>query len=370
MLSYDYYREVIIMKQLVITLTDEERQALEKIRDCHPKPYMRERATAILKVADGRSVNWVAQHGLSKPRYPKAIYRWVKSYMKHGIDVLYRKKYHRTPKLSTEEQEALRDMLHRPPHLFGQSGNRWTLKKIKAAFPELSCYTLSGIWRLLKQLEIRYKRGRLHITSPDKRYNEKKQWIEEAKREAKTNPQEVVTLFGDEKTYHRNPTVSCSAYGDVGTSQPTGISTPGSNTQRRIGGVMNVVDGSVWFCQRSTFGVKALVNEMFQVADWIRGSHPQVKQINLIWDCWPSHFHPDVLLAAHRAGITLIPLPTYSPWENPIEKLWRWLCQEVLHMHDCSDKWHALWDRVDDFLRQFENGSQALLQYVGLLGHF
>lgn len=62
MLSYDYHLAVIIMKQLIIALTDEERQALEKVRDRHPKPYMRERATAILKVADGRSVNWVAQH--------------------------------------------------------------------------------------------------------------------------------------------------------------------------------------------------------------------------------------------------------------------------------------------------------------------
>jgi len=355
------------MRKYVVTLTDDERQDLEEIRDRHPKPYMRERATAILKVAEGCSPHYVAMNCLLKPRDPDAVYGWINSYLKYGIDGLYRKKHHRIPKLSTEEQEALKDMLHRPPHLFGQPGSRWTLKKIKAAFPQLSCYTLSGIWRLLKRLGIRYKRGRLHITSPDTRYNEKKKWIEEAKEEARANPQEVVTLFGDEKTYHRNPTVSCSAYGDQGTSQPTGICTPGSNTQRRIGGVMDVVDGSVWFSQRSTFGVKALVDEMFAVADWVRSSHPQVKQVNLIWDCWPSHFHPDVLLAAHRAGITLIPLPTYAPWENPIEKLWLWLCQEVLHMHDCAGKWRVLWVRVDDFLRQFENGSQALLQYVGLL---
>jgi hypothetical protein len=26
-------------------------------------------------------------------------------------------------------------------------------------------------------------------------------------------------------------------------------------------------------------------------------------------------------------------LPTYAPWLNPIEKLWRWLRQDVLKMH-------------------------------------
>jgi hypothetical protein len=248
-----------------------------------------------------------------------------------------------------------------------QFGSRWTLEKIRTAFPSLCDYSLSGIWRLLRRLNIAYKRGRLHITSPDTHYNEKMEWVKAAKARAYANPDEVVTLFGDEKTYRRVPTVSCSTYGSVGTCQPTANSTPGSNTQRRIGGVMNIADASVWYTQRSRLGVKALVQEMYEVADWFHSSHPLLKEINLIWDCWPVHFHPDVMLAAYRAGITLIPLPTYAPWENPIEKLWRWLCQEVLHMHHYSAAWHALWKMVEDFLSQFAHGSQELLQYVGLL---
>jgi len=357
---------MIAKKKYVITLTEDERQQLEKSRDTHKKPYMRERCVAILKVAEGFSPHYVAKHCLLKERDPDSVYGWVKSYQHHGILGLSRKAYHRCS-LSDDLKQQLAEMLHRPPHLFGQSGNRWSLKKVKAAFPLFASYTLSGIWRLLKRLKLNYKRGRLHITSPDKRYNEKKEWIESAKDDAQTKPDEVVTLLGDEKTYHRNPTVSCCAYDYAGTNQPTGISTPGKNTQRRIGAVMNIVSGSVWYVQRSTFGVQALVNEMTEVAVWVRSSHPKVREINLIWDCWSCHYHPDVLLAAHRAGITLIPLPTYAPWENPIEKLWRWLCQEVLHMHDCADAWRTLWERVDEFLRQFEHGSFELLQYVGLL---
>ena len=358
------------MGKYSIALTEDERHKLDKIRDRHPKPYMRERAVAILKVAEGYSPHYVAMNCLLKPRDPDAVYGWINNYLASGVDGLKRKKYCR-PSFSPQEMKALEDMLHRPPCLYDQWGNRWTLAKIKVAsayvLPRLSDYTLSGIWRLLGRLGMRYKRGRLHITSPDARYNEKKAWIEDAKQEARATPQEVVTLLGDEKTYRRVPTVSCCAYADKGTKQPTSVSTPGSNTQRRISGVMNIVDGSVWHIQRSVLGVKALTAMLALVADWVRSSHPQVRKINLIWDCWPVHFHPDVLLAAHRVGITLIPLPTYAPWENPIEKLWRWLCQEVLHMHDCSGNWHALWDRVDDFLNQFENGSQELLQYVGLL---
>jgi len=36
---------------------------------------------------------------------------------------------------------------------------------------------------------------------------------------------------------------------------------------------------------------------------------------------------------ARQEGITLVYLPTYAPWLNPIEKLWRKAYQEVLHLH-------------------------------------
>ncbi|MCB8937396.1 MAG: transposase [Ardenticatenaceae bacterium] len=65
--------------------------------------------------------------------------------------------------------------------------------------------------------------------------------------------------------------------------------------------------------------------------------------------------------------VQLLPLPTYASWLNPIEKLWRWLKQEVLHLHRFSDDWPELREVVASFLDQFATGSDALLRYVGLL---
>jgi hypothetical protein len=62
-------------------------------------------------------------------------------------------------------------------------------------------------------------------------------------------------------------------------------------------------------------------------------------------------------------------LPTYSPWLNPIEKLWRWLKQDVLHLHRHADHVPALRALVLDFLAQFQDGSSDLLRYVGLRKH-
>ena len=52
---------------------------------------------------------------------------------------------------------------------------------------------------------------------------------------------------------------------------------------------------------------------------------------------------------------------------NPIEKLWRWARQTVLHRHRLPDRWDELKHRVACFFDQFKDGSQDLLRYVGLL---
>jgi len=46
---------------------------------------MRERASAILKIASGQTARQVALVGLLKPRYPKAVYRWVNRFKANGI---------------------------------------------------------------------------------------------------------------------------------------------------------------------------------------------------------------------------------------------------------------------------------------------
>lgn len=72
-------------KPLVLVLTPKQRDELEWARDHHPKPYARERAAALLKIADGRSGRDVALHGLLKPRDPDTIYEWVRRYKKEGL---------------------------------------------------------------------------------------------------------------------------------------------------------------------------------------------------------------------------------------------------------------------------------------------
>lgn len=63
-----------------LALNPHERQDLEQIRDHDPRPYLRERAAALLKVADGMAALQVARVGLLKPRHPETILLWLNDY--------------------------------------------------------------------------------------------------------------------------------------------------------------------------------------------------------------------------------------------------------------------------------------------------
>ena len=72
--------EVTPMTRRTLKLEPTERAELERIRDHDPRPYMRERAAALLKIADGLSPHWVARWGLLKTRDPDTVYSWLDSY--------------------------------------------------------------------------------------------------------------------------------------------------------------------------------------------------------------------------------------------------------------------------------------------------
>jgi len=57
-----------------------ERAELEAMRDHDPRPYLRERASALLKIADGMAASVVARSGLHKPRHVETVFIWLNEY--------------------------------------------------------------------------------------------------------------------------------------------------------------------------------------------------------------------------------------------------------------------------------------------------
>ena len=77
-------------------------------------------------------------------------------------------------------------------------------------------------------------------------------------------------------------------------------------------------------------------------------AYPAARRIYVVQDHWSIHTHPDVQ-AALAALPTIAPvwLPTYAPWRNPIEPLWRWLREQVLTRHRLAGDWATLRERVN-----------------------
>ena len=76
-------------KPLFIHMTDTQRAELVELRDHAKKPYLRERAAALLKISTGYSGRETAHHGLLRHRRQDTVYVWVHRYLAEGVEGLF-----------------------------------------------------------------------------------------------------------------------------------------------------------------------------------------------------------------------------------------------------------------------------------------
>jgi len=225
--------------------------------------------------------------------------------------------------------------------------------------PWLHAYSLPGLSVALRRLRVRRKRGRLRMHSPDLAYATKLAWLRRVRARAAQEPT-VRLLYGDEFSLYRQPTLG-AVYAARG-AEPTARLSLRANTRQRYCGALDSTSGQVVWTTAAKLGVVGL--RRFLQA--VRLAYP-TQELFLAWDNWPIHQHPDVLAEATKQRIQLLWLPTYAPWTNLIEKLWRWLKEQLLRHHRLADAWDELRDQVARFLDQFAHGSSNLLRYVGAL---
>lgn len=251
--------------------------------------------------------------------------------------------------------------MHRSPRLYGLKRSRWWLDGLRQIVSWLERVSLAGIHKILRRLKIRYKRGRRYVHSPDPEYDEKLAVIRTIRELVIAEPQRFVLMYQDEFTYYRRPTVA-QGYAVQGSDEPHARQGLRSNLYQRIAASLDVVSGRLFFWQRRRFDRWTLIRYYQD----LEAAYPNAELIFVVQDNWPVHFHEDILAALVDRRIVLVPLPTYAPWTNLMEKVWRKLYQEVLHLHDFVDRWDELKVEVGIWLNQFADGSTALLRYVGL----
>jgi transposase len=259
-------------------------------------------------------------------------------------------------------EEARQELAPTPD---GPAPNRWTLRGVRATFPWLKHYTLSGVWRLLHRHGLHIRAAQVRQHSPDPDYLAKLEHLLACLRDAAAHPDEVVLVFLDEMGYYRwakeGRTWSQSAPAPAPLADRDGP----NNKQWRVIGALNALSGRVEYLDAYIIGREKVIRFYHQLV----AAYPDARQLYVVQDNWSIHTHPEVQAAlATLPQIEPVWLPTYAPWLNPIEKLWRWLREQVLTLHRLAGDWDRLRERVNAFLDQFAAESHALLQYVGLSG--
>lgn len=282
---------------------------------------------------------------------------------------------------ATTAQEALLHTLHQLP----QTETRWRLSELLKACPWLTLHSIPGLSQLLARLKIVWKRARWHVHSPDPNYIEKLHQIWIHIRRVQAEEARSLLLFQDEFTLCRHPSLA-QAFEQAGKLQPLAELGHKGNYTWRIAAALNPWTGQVTYQQARVMDITRMI--LFYRK--LHLAYP-ASEILLVQDNWPIHYHPDLVatlqpqsfpfgtrvsprwskeptrpLPDTRLPIRLMFLPTYASWTNPIEKLWRMLRQDVLHLHRYRDDWPALKLRVFSFLDEFSMGSKDLLRYVGL----
>jgi transposase len=259
-------------------------------------------------------------------------------------------------------EEARREIAVTPPT---PVPCRWTLRTIRATFPWLHGYGLSGVWRFLQRCGLKLRSAQIQHYSPDPDYVAKVAHLERCLELVAHAPEQQVVVFMDEMGYTRWPEPAVT-WAEPGRAACPVAERAGTNNQQwRIIGAVNALTGRVHYLDGYIVGrakVIAFYHHLVQ-------AYPEAERIFVVQDNWSIQRHEDVI-----AALTALPqvepvwLPTYAAWLNPIEKLWRWLRQDVLKMHRLAADWTTLRHHVRTFLDQFAHGSLDVLRYIGLLG--
>jgi len=247
--------------------------------------------------------------------------------------------------------------VRRRPRSLGLPFSLWTLQRLVDYLAEKTGVRI-GIETMrqgLKKAEIVPSRPQHKISSPDPEYQVKKKTVEDARDNLKPSD---VFYYADEFNVSGMPTLR-ALWSPVG--QQVMIPTPGLPHKRYGLGAVNYHTGEtvVLFRRRKR---RREVAELLQA---LVDKQP-TGTIYVAWDNADTHEDDEVeaVLRAAAGRLVLLYLPTYSPWLNPIEMLWRPFRREVTHC-ELFETVEALLRAAQDFFDRHNRVPQHVLSIIG-----
>jgi len=237
------------------------------------------------------------------------------------------------PKVNGPWEAELKKLVEQEPREVGYSFSTWTCadllrEVIRQGFEAVSGETIRAH---LHALGYRVRRPVLSIASPDPEYKHKAKKLKKYQKQAKNG--EILLYYQDEIDLNLLPGIMrCWTLEGIQRKVPT----PGLNQKRYGFGAVNYVSGQTVHRieeHKNSAGFCAFIEQFMQTVTQASDYHGQ--KIVLVVDNFIIHHSRKTreFLEKYTDQLLLFMLPTYSPWLNLIERLWKHLRRKVTHNH-------------------------------------
>lgn len=237
------------------------------------------------------------------------------------------------PKVTGPCETELQKLVEQEPRDAGYSFSTWTCadllhELIRKGFEAVSSETLRVH---LHVLGYRVRRPVLSIASPDPEYKQKAKKLKKYQKQAKNG--EILLYYQDEIDLNLLPGIMrCWTLEGVQRKVPT----PGLNQKQYGFGAVNYVSGQTVHRieeRKNSAGFCAFIEQFMQTVTQALDYHGQ--KIVVVVDNFIIHrsCKTQEFLEKYKDQLVLFMLPTYSPWLNLIERLWKHLRRKVTHNH-------------------------------------
>jgi transposase len=268
------------------------------------------------------------------------------------------------PKVNGPCEAELKKLVEQEPREAGYSFSTWTCADLLRELIRKGFEAVSGetIRAHLHALGYRVRRPVLSIASPDPEYQQKAKKLKRYQKQAKNG--ELLLYYQDEIDLNLLPGIMrCWTLQGVQRKVPT----PGVNQKRYGFGAVNYVSGRTVHRieeRKNSAGFCDFIEQFIQTVTQAPDYHGQ--KIVLVVDNFIIHHSRKTqeFLKKYADQLLLFMLPTYSPWLNLIERLWKHLRRKVTHNHLFASI-AELVKAVCSFLEALNATPQLILSVIG-----
>ncbi|ECY2674745.1 IS630 family transposase [Salmonella enterica] len=318
---------------IIAAIPDEERQLMRKeAQQTHDKNHAR-RLIAMLMLHQGMTITDVARL-LCAAR--SSVGRWINWFTLHGVEGLKSLRPGRAPRWPVADILQLLPLLvQRSPKDFGWLRSRWSTELLALVINRLFDVTLhrSTLHRYLRQADMVWRRAAPTLKIKDPHYEEKRLVIDQALAQEQTaHP----VFYQDEVDIDLNPKIGADW---MPKGQQKRIATPGQNQKHYLAGALHSGTGRVHYVSGSSKSSDLFIS----LLETLRRTYRRAKTITLVADNYIIHKSRKVeRWLEENPKFRLLFLPMYSPWLNPIERLWLSLHETITRNHQCRYMWQLL----------------------------